>query len=239
MQYLNKLKDMLGKGLDLISPCKCICCGLVACSDDLPVCSDCLGDFYRLLNTACRSCGMDICRCDCHGEKLAFLFWYDTGLSHHIVGQLKNNADLRFARFLSRLLVLRIKSLHKRGFEAVTYIPRRKRGIRIAGYDQAKLIADETAKCLGIPCIPMLIRHGRQEQKLLSAAERKKRMKDRYSVVLYNQNNIRRVLLIDDVSTTGATLSACAGLLRRAGIGQVIPAVVAKTPKKEGWITNG
>jgi predicted amidophosphoribosyltransferase len=64
-------------------------------------------------------------------------------------------------------------------------------------------------------------------------------MKNRYSVIQENIISFNRVLLIDDISTTGATIDACSALLRKEGIKQVIPAVIAKTPKKEGWMTIG
>lgn len=228
----------------MICPCRCICCGMNACSDEIPVCGDCICTLYRMLNTACPSCGRMIGSCDCDGDTLAFLFWYMPGEAHRIIGAIKNDADRRMIRFFAELLALRIKQMHKKPFEAVTYVPRRKKGIRTAGYDQAKLLAEETALVLGVQCVAMLKRHGSEEQKLLSASERRASMKNRYSVIAENTLSesgepFSRLLLIDDVSTTGATLDACAALLRNEGIKQVIPAVIAKTPKKEGWMTIG
>jgi len=197
-----------------------------------------------MVNTICAACGREIGNCDCDGNALAFIFWYAPGDAHRIIYYIKNDADIRFARFFAELLVLRLKTMHKRDFNVVTYVPRRKRGIRVTGYDQARLIAEEVATILGIKCVAMLKRHGSREQKLLSASERRRTMENRYSVladnIIGNDNEpIERVLLIDDVCTTGATLNACSALLRRAGIKQVIPAVIAKTQKKEGWMTSG
>lgn len=225
--------------MDMISPCRCLCCGLNACKEGMLVCEDCISGFYKMLNTVCPSCGREIGRCDCHGKALVFLLWYVPGDAHRIISYIKNDADRRYAHFFAELLALRIKTLHKRKFDAVTYVPRRKRGIRAAGYDQARLIAVETADVMGIRCIEMLKRHGSRQQKLLSASERRRDMQNRYSVIYENikeSNNetFGRVLLIDDVCTTGATIEACSAMLRKAGIKQVIPAVIAKTPKKEG-----
>ncbi|PKM62304.1 MAG: hypothetical protein CVU97_06035 [Firmicutes bacterium HGW-Firmicutes-21] len=241
---MQTLKSFFSRSLDVISPSRCLCCGLSACGEGLPVCSDCIGEFYRLLNTACTACGREIGGCECDGAALAFLFWYAPGDAHRMISYIKNAADLRYARFFAELLALRIRVLHKRDFDAVTFVPRRKRGIRIAGYDQARLIAEEIAPLLGVECIAMLKRHGSREQKLLSAAERRQTMEKRYSVIPDSINNkdgniFKRVLLIDDICTTGATINACSTLLRKAGIKQVIPAVIAKTQKKEGWMTGG
>jgi ComF family protein len=160
-----------------------------------------------------------------------------------MISYIKNDADRRFVRFLAELLALRIKAQYKKTFEAVTYVPRRKRGIRQAGYDQAKLIAEELSGIFEIKCVAMLERHGSEEQKLLSASERRRSMENRYTVIQENilteGNLFNRVLLVDDVCTTGATIDACSSLLRKAGIKQVISAVIAKTPKKEGWMTIG
>ena len=238
MQLLKSIASGIGRSFDIISPCRCICCGFNACEDGLPVCSDCIGGFYRLVNTPCSRCGRDIGLCERDGNPLTFLFWYVPGDAHRMISYIKNDADVRFARFFAELLVMRIKSQHRRGFDAVTYIPRRRRGIRIAGYDQAKLIATEVAHILGIDCITLLMRHGSREQKLLSASERRRTMVNRYSVIkentLNSENQIYgRILLIDDVCTTGATLDACSSLLRKAGLKQVIPAVIARTPKRK------
>jgi ComF family protein len=239
MQSLKVFTSKISKSLDIISPCRCICCGLNACGDGLPVCFDCISGFYKLLNTVCPACGKEIGSCECDGNGLAFIFWYAPGDAHRMISYIKNDADVRFARFFAELLALRLKTMHKRDFDAVTYVPRRKRGIRIAGYDQARLIAEEMAAILGIKCIAMLKRHGSREQKLLSASERRRTMGNRYSVITDNiicgdKEPFERVLLIDDVCTTGATINACSALLHRAGIKQVIPAVIAKTQKKEG-----
>jgi ComF family protein len=242
MQSVRALSELLDRSLNIISPCRCLCCGLNACGDELPVCGECIGDFYRLLNTVCAACGLEIGSCSCDGETPSFLFWYAPGDAHRLISYIKNNADKRYAHFFAELLVIRIKIRYKRGFDAVTYVPRRKKGIRIAGYDQSRLIAEEIADILGVECIPMLVRHGSGEQKLLSAAERKKTMHNRYSVlsegVEKDGEPLGRVLLIDDICTTGATINACTALLRKAGIKQVIPAVIAKTQKKEGWMTG-
>lgn len=243
MQPINEkklpLKEIFNLSLDIISPCRCICCGLNACGDGMPVCSDCISGFYKLVNTVCTNCGREIGNCECDGRTLVFLFWYAPGDAHRMIGYIKNNADLRYASFFAELLALRLKIMHKREFDAITYVPRRKRGIRIAGYDQARLIAEQLAPILGVKCIKMLERHGEKEQKLLSASERRRNMKNRYTVINEkviddNGEPFKRVLLIDDVCTTGATIDACSALLRKAEIKQVIPAVLAKTQKKEG-----
>ncbi len=232
----NSISKLSDKALNLISPCRCMCCGFNVCKDELPVCVDCMKDFYDLLYSKCDVCGLVADDCTCNSGSPVFLFWYRSRLSHKIIGNIKNNADIRYARFLAELLVGRHNLKHRLKYDCITYVPRRKKGIRIAGYDQAKLIAKEVSAILDIECIPTLKRFGKQEQKLLSASQRKKAIKNRYAVI--NENimvegePLRRVLLVDDIYTTGATIKGCSDLLRKAGVRQVVSLVMARTQRR-------
>jgi predicted amidophosphoribosyltransferase len=128
-----------------------------------------------------------------------------------------------------------------------TWIPRRSSAIAKYGFDQGKLIADALSKLFGCRAYPLYIRIGGREQKKLDTSERNTNL--RKSVVL-NHNLIgfprketsediedfltdKNVVIVDDILTTGSTLSYGIELLNSVFKGKIVIATVAKTKKKK------
>ena len=128
---------------------------------------------------------------------------------------------------LAEVLVRRL-GLAERGvdrFDLVTWAPTSRRRQVDRGYDQAELLARAVARQLGVPCRRLLYRvhgspqAGRKRAERLDGPEFRVRRTGRL-----------RVLVVDDVVTTGATLTAAATALRAAGIDDVRLVAVAATP---------
>jgi ComF family protein len=99
------------------------------------------------------------------------------------------------------------------------------------GYNQAERIARPLAARLGLPCVAALQRRRwTPPQTSLARADRSR--SQRRSLRLAPGVDVRGggVLLVDDVTTTGATLRAAAAELRRAGASRILAAVAARTP---------
>ena len=94
------------------------------------------------------------------------------------------------------------------------------------GYNQAALIARELGKCLGIPVDTDLMERTKKTAPLKDccAARRREILSGVFS--LTKKLNARRVLVVDDIYTTGATLDACAAALKEGGAGEVYGAHV-------------
>ena len=222
---LNRLADLF------FAPF-CCSCGDRAADSALPFCKDCIKDFQVSLVKDCPECGCKRKSCSCEKSlNTVFLFYYDTPEEKRIILNLKQNPDKRTARFLGKLLAEKVKKEKSAGFDCVAYVPRSPKNVRTHGGDQAKLIAAGVAEGLGSPLKPLLLRKEKRgtDQKLLDAVERRKNVKNVFfpsaEASLY-----RRVLLIDDVTTTGSTIDECADILREAGVKQVVKAVLARTP---------
>lgn len=99
------------------------------------------------------------------------------------------------------------------------------------GYNQAALLGAEVAEELGVPLSARALSRTRHtpQQARLDRASRLGNVAGAFRVRTPVQVRGRRVLLIDDVSTTGATLAACAAALREAGAATVTALVVART----------
>ena len=116
--------------------------------------------------------------------------------------------------------------------DIVTWAPTSGRRLRRRGYDQAELIARALARELGLPCRPMLRRlSGSAAQTGRNRAERRAGAP---RFVARRSWGPQRVLLVDDVVTTGATLRAAERALRRAGCSEIFPVAGAATPDPGG-----
>lgn len=116
--------------------------------------------------------------------------------------------------------------------DALVPVPSGRRSIRNRGFSTAALLAKRISVRLEIPIVNAVKAYSdKEEQKTLSVKARYENAKK--SFYLNSRYDVRgkRVMLIDDVSTTGSTLAAIAGLLRKAGAADVSAAVFAKTPE--------
>lgn len=98
--------------------------------------------------------------------------------------------------------------------DLLTWVPARSADARSRGYDHAEVLAQEVGHRLGLPVRPLLARAlDRPDQSGLSAAQRRRNLRGAFEA----RHWPGPVVLVDDVVTTGATASACAGVLRAAG----------------------
>lgn len=112
--------------------------------------------------------------------------------------------------------------IRRSGVEAVVPVPMYRGKERRRGYNQAALFAEALAKRTGIAYVPDAVVRVRntRPQKELNDVERKNNLKNAFQIAKYIVQ-YSRVLLVDDIYTTGSTAEAVAGLLGEAGVSQV------------------
>jgi ComF family protein len=136
------------------------------------------------------------------------------------------------AAHLAGLLVNRMAKSGTR-VDLVTWAPTSPRRRRSRGFDQAELIARQVARQLGVPCRRLLEREGGADPQTGLGRERR-----------FHGPRFRahprvprsRVMVVDDVVTTGATLASAASVLRHAGAVEVVRAAVAATPAGQSTV---
>ena len=111
----------------------------------------------------------------------------------------------------------------------ITYVPITPFRLLARGYNQAALLAHQLARVVGWPCRSLLVRTGGGSQRGLGRASRKTQVSGAFRA---KGTAPPRVLLVDDVVTTGATAVACTRALRRAGAREVWVACVARAQKR-------
>lgn len=123
------------------------------------------------------------------------------------------------------------KCIDESGFscDIITWVPLSRRRLRKRGYDQARILAEETAKRLNLPCKLLLEKRvdTRAQSGIRDAEKRRQNAKGVYACCAPEACRGKRVLLIDDIVTTGATLSECALTLKKAGCAEVFAAAAA------------
>ncbi len=123
----------------------------------------------------------------------------------------------------------RRESLLKSDPTAVVPIPLHWRKRWHRGYNQSESLARGVASALGIPCVPRFLARVRPtpSQVAQSPTERRENVRGAFRCRVRVKSPEERILLIDDVLTTGATADEAAGVLRAAGVAQVSVAVLA------------
>jgi competence protein ComFC len=201
--------------LDLLLPQRCIVCG----SGGSQLCGGCREELPRLEPPLCARCGaptawaVERCR-ECAGRRLAFAtaraaVGYDEA-ARRLVHAWKERGLRRLAAEAAQLVAERLPPPE---VDAIAFVPS-DRGRRLErGHNPAERLALELAEAWEIPCLRLLERTRGGRQRGSSAAERRT-VRGAFRAT---GRAPRRVAVIDDVYTTGATAAAAASALRKAG----------------------
>lgn len=132
---------------------------------------------------------------------------------------------VQFAQWMAQ----RIQAEMAGHYDVVSWVPCSFRRRWTRGFDQAELLAKEVAKQLDAVCVPTLkkIRHTPRQSGIRDAARRRANVLGAYRAIDPTMIAGKRILLVDDVLTTGATMSECGKTLRLAGSGELVCTVAA------------
>lgn len=214
-----------------LAPASCLRCG----AEGVAACLACLDSIPYSKRPTCFSCnaltvdGRACLRCrrrtDLSGVSVAS--HYDN-LVKDLIGRLKFNGDQSVANLLAKMVspLPRLRSAGE--FDLVTWVPAAPARLRQRGFHPAELIAEAVALDLGVPYRPLLGRLGNQRQVGQNRQDRLTSAKGQYYLVKAKTLPSANVLLIDDVLTTGATMTECAAVLKAGGAKRIWGAVVAK-----------
>lgn len=203
------------------------------------LCKACRRTYEAEKYAPCRRCGKQNCRCQCKPlqpspDIFAYLsvFPYREGTpGGRLILTLKDRKQKDATALLGEDMA---KSLYNgcilRSDAVVTYAPRSREAILESGTDQAKELAKAVAKYCSLTFAPALRRKRGGAQKELSAKERAAHAKVSYKLSEKCPDLTgKQVILVDDIVTTGASLSACASLLKERGAAQIIALTAGKT----------
>ena len=152
----------------------------------------------------------------------ALRYTADTGV---LIKTYKDKGEQRLSETLAAILANALPPSWLRWANGVTYVSATKAARRRRGFDHMELLARSLAGQCGLPCIRALNPPTARDQRILDRAERKQNMQGRFTACEPLPG--RRLILIDDVFTTGATMDQASIALERAGA-QVRCATVAR-----------
>lgn len=237
---MNHLLELLR---DLLFVPKCAGCGERLSAGGGPLCGECRRVYDFEKERTCPFCGSALPACSCSGaflekngvRRLIKLFRYYPGdaeaVTNCMIYRLKHEAPRPLVSFLAHELAEAIRPhLDRSERTLVTFAPRSLSARRRDGFDHMAHLSRAVAGELGVEWRRLLVRHGGSEQKKrITRVERFANMKQAYSYVGKEDLRGTRVILLDDVATSGATLLFASRTLRRAGAGNVVTAVLGTT----------
>lgn len=200
-------------------PPKCVLCGRILEKNELDLCAD---------------CRINAPECPVRQRKLPFLdswlaVWHYEDSVRRSLLRYKFHNKRHYAAAYGRLLAMKILRERDGAFDLITWVPiSRWRKLR-RGYDQVELLARAVCVELGMEPVRCLrkIRHNPPQSGIVGQAQRRANVLGVYEAVAPENFRDQRVLLLDDIITTGATLSECARVLLTAGAKEVHCAAVA------------
>jgi len=238
-----RLGEALGR---LVYPPHCLVCRRPTEEDeDRYLCRDCIGTVRFVSDPTCPKCGHELGphtaagpRCvNCRNMPLRFeravAAAHHTGAARHMVLALKFAGQKYQAFPLSKLLAARLNDTDIPGkVQLIVPVPLHRGRLRSRGFDQAELLATELGERLRLPVATNIIRrivNTPPQTRATSRAGRRANVKGAFRVRRFaGLIRGKSLLLIDDVLTTGATTSECAGTLKRAGARRVYVATVTR-----------
>ncbi len=234
------------EALEALSPTRCAGCersGALICQDCLAAlalidpchsCIRCGAPFGDLLCTECSVEGASSAMAEALDRCLACAVY-----AHplpRIIKAYKDAGERRLAPYLAELLY--DTALHAQvavpdrygsvlsGADAVVFVPATAAAFRRRGFDHMEAIARSFCDLSGVSLLDALVKYGHGDQRELGRVERREHARGMYETV--EDVRGRRLLLIDDVITTGATMAAASAELKRAGAAAVDGLAIAR-----------
>jgi ComF family protein len=231
--------------LDLVYPPRCLICDAL---DEPVICARCYAAFTPVPEPPCRICGRPVeaglpCRtcaeAAAHGgwgfdaARAAGIYW---GPLREGIHHLKFRKQELLGPALGAHLAIRCLAEGLltpdllRGLTAVAPVPLHRSRERQRGYNQARLLAAPLAEMLGFPLLTdEVVRAQRTAAQVGSsgAARRRNITPAAFRVDWPDRVRGQGILLVDDVFTTGTTVSACASALRQAGAAKIVAVTLA------------
>lgn len=197
---------------------KCIFCGKdIPNFYEKPYCNSCEKSVTFNKNHTCKICALpikneaqvcDFCQTQKRYFKKAFIpFLYQGKIRESVLSFKFDNR-----RYLAKGFAVEMAKLLKcENFDFITFVPMTLNKLKERGFNQAEKLANELSNILHIPCFETLKKNiETKEQKNLTYMERSKNLENAFTIINKDLVENKKILLVDDIVTTCATVNACA-----------------------------
>ena len=236
------MKKWIAKGIkqiaDLLYPIKCPFCGEIVSAGREKrtahngICASCRKKIVYIGEPRCKKCGKPISKAeeefcyDCTRKQRLFeegrsLWLHKEPVKQAVYALKYKNRRIYAEAFGAELAEHYGRYLRRKRVDRIVPIPLHKKRRRERGFNQAELLADELGKRTGIPVDAAALRRVKETrpQKKLDDKGRSRNMRGAFEAS--GEITGKTIVLIDDIYTTGSTLSEAAGTLYRAGAEKV------------------
>ena len=241
MNLFKKLKNLFISFEDTISKeHSCICCSKEILDGSFyQLCQKCLNNIDIIGSRVCAKCGerlfddillCDICKDVDYNFNSSRSVCYYNEESSNIVKALKYGGRKYYAKHIAKMMT-EDKTIFEK-VDIITFVPMLNKKQKVRGYNQAEEIAREISNIVEIEMVCTLSKSDdTKHQAGLSQKERLENLKDSFLLINDAKDKIKGkvVLIVDDVFTTGTTLSECAKALKKAKPAKVKTITFAKT----------
>lgn len=224
--------------LDIIYPVRCPVCGEIVVPKCNLICSNCKEKLAYVTEPRCKKCSKPIEQeekeyCDdCMKRDLHFIkgyaVWVYDEMIKYSIAEFKYHSKKEYARFyINEILRVYGKELKKLSLDAIVPIPIHKLKYLERGYNQADILAQGIGKELDLPVLSKLLLRNKKTlpQKQLNDKERLRNLRQAFefneTVATDFNKKINRILLVDDIYTTGSTIEACTSVLMKHQIHEI------------------
>ena len=238
------IKELMDRALFALSVPKCVCCGERLDYGQRAFCHSCALNFDEFTTRNCSRCAKVLSECDCSNSFLETHFVKRVIKCYRYQSDNKNTPSARLIYSLKRdnrrdvldiatdlMIVALGNSLGDISDCIITNIPRRKAAIVEYGIDHSALLAENIARKSGAEYISFFKSNAKHEQKSLDSLERRRNAD--FSLIKEIDLKGRRVIIVDDIITSGASMSNAATLIRSLGAKDIIAACLAIAYKED------
>lgn len=206
----------------VIFPKKCIFCGSPVFETDKNTCSKCADSLPFIRGKICVKCGCEKQNCSCtssvmYFDRIAAPFYYE-GAVMECMHKIKFRDKFRYAENAASYMYDTLCERYKdEKFDFIAAVPLHSDDYKSRGYNQSEIMAERISEMTGIPFKKNLIRkiYKTKKQSRQSALRRSGNVMGAFDVT--EDISGCSVLLIDDIKTSGSTLSECGKMLYLAG----------------------
>ncbi|MDD5935038.1 MAG: ComF family protein [Clostridiales bacterium] len=227
--------------MDIVFPRRCPLCNEIVIPKEEKACKQCVEKLPVITGSRCKRCSkpieleeqeycFDCIKSTRHYEKGFSAFLYEGSIKKSLMDY-KFRGLKQYAEFYTEQMIFHIGSeLRKLKVDCIIPVPLHNRKMRMRGFNQAELLARGASEFLGSPLINDILIRTKYTipQKKLDDKERLHNLLQAFTTIKEKEFQIidKKILIIDDIYTTGSTIEACADVLLKAGCRSVYFATV-------------
>ena len=232
---LFNIRSIISSCIELLYPKRCVACEkvLLKIEKDLGFCRECSKKIRLVGQDTCMKCGSPIAnpideycnncnRTTHHFQQNKAVFRYEGRMKESMYRFKYSNRRCYGKVYANQAAKLYGKWIRQKKIQAIIPVPMFRPKEKLRGYNQATVFAKELGKLTGIPVATDLILRNKETEAMkgLGRLKRKKNLLNAFTLT-ENELQFRKVLVVDDIYTTGTTMDSVAKVLKSGGTTQI------------------